>query len=137
MAAKASSPWPVPRRVASPSSPAWATPAWTAVDHIVGAEALHGAIQAYLGGGSAEQPLVSPLFADLTGLPPILVQCGSHEVPLDDSTSLAAPLASADVDVALEITPGASHVLQARGPELPEASAALRSPGRFLRRHLD
>jgi len=108
-----------------------------AVDRIVDAEALRAAFQAYLDGGSAERPLASPLFADLTGLPPILVQCGSYEVLLDDSTRLAARLAAADVAVALEITPGGSHVFQAHGPQLPAAADALRSAGRFLRRHLD
>ena len=108
-----------------------------AVDRIVDAEALRAAFQAYLDGGSAERPLASPLFADLTGLPPILVQCGSYEVLLDDSTRLAARLAAADVAVALEITPGGSHVFQAHGPELPAAADALLSAGGFLRRHLD
>lgn len=108
-----------------------------AVDRIVGAEAVRGAFQAYLGGGSAERPLASPLFADLTGLPPILIQCGSHEVLLDDSTRLATRLAAADVAVTLEVTPGASHGFQARGPELPEAAHALHNAGRFLRHHLN
>jgi acetyl esterase/lipase len=107
-----------------------------AVDRMLDAEGLQGAIEAYLAGGSAERPLASPLFADLTGLPPMLIQCGSHEVLLDDSTRLAARLATADVAVTLEVTPGASHVFQARWPE-PQAAEALHSAGRFLRRHLD
>jgi monoterpene epsilon-lactone hydrolase len=106
------------------------------VDPVVSVEALQAAFQAYLGETDATRPLVSPLFADLAGLPPTLIQCGSHEVLLDDSTRLAARLAAADVAVALEVTAGMSHVFQARGPELAEAAEALRSAGRFVRHHL-
>lgn len=108
-----------------------------AVDPVITAEALQAGFQAYVGGAAADRPLVSPLFADLAGLPPTLVQAGSHEVLLDDSTRLASRLAAADVAVTLEITPGMSHVFQARGPELPQAARALDSAGRFLRRSLD
>lgn len=106
-------------------------------DPVVTRDALQAAFQAYLGGADADRPLVSPLFADLAGLPPMLLQVGSCEVLLDDSTRLASRLAAADVAVTLEVTPGMSHVFQARGPELPEAARALESIGRFLRRSLD
>ncbi|MEV6931872.1 alpha/beta hydrolase [Dactylosporangium sp. NPDC051485] len=108
-----------------------------AVDPVVTADALQAGFQAYIGGADADRPLVSPLFADLAGLPPTLVQAGSHEVLLGDSTRLASRLAAADVAVTLEITPGMSHVFQARGPELPQAARALESVGRFLRQSLD
>jgi epsilon-lactone hydrolase len=107
-----------------------------AVDPVVDAAALSASIRAYLDGGSAERPLASPLFADPTGLPPVLLQCGSHEVLLDDSTRLAARLAAADVAVTLQVVPGATHVFQARGPHQADAADALRSAGAFLRRHL-
>ncbi|WP_067676716.1 alpha/beta hydrolase [Nocardia miyunensis] len=107
------------------------------VDPVVTAEALQAAFHAYLGGTNAGRPLVSPLFADLAGLPPTLVQAGSHEVLLDDATRLASRLAAADVAVTLEVTPGMSHVFQAKGSEVPEAAWALENVGRFLRQSLD
>jgi acetyl esterase/lipase len=108
-----------------------------AVDPVMTAEALQAGFHAYLGGTNADRPLVSPLFADLAGLPPTLVQAGSHEVLLDDATRLASRLAAADVAVTLEVTPGMSHVFQAQGPEVPEAAWALENVGRFLRQSLD
>lgn len=107
------------------------------VDPVVRADLLRASFEAYRAGADAADPRISPLHADLAGLPPTLIQCGSHEVLLDDSTRLAARLAAADVAVTLEVAPGMPHVFQARGPELPEAGAALRSIGRFLREHLD
>jgi acetyl esterase/lipase len=80
---------------------------------------------------------VSPLFAELSGLPPVLVQAGSFEVLLGDAVRLAGALAEADVAVTLEVSPRMSHVFQARGAESPQAAVALESAGQFLRRHLD
>jgi acetyl esterase/lipase len=78
---------------------------------------------------------VSPLFADLAGLPPLLVQAGSNEVLLDDATRLAARAAAADVAVTLEVTPGVPHVFQAFAGLLDEADAALARIGAFVRSH--
>src|SRR5439155_24566442 len=64
-------------------------------------------------GTASDDPLVSPIFADLTGLPPLLIQAGSHEVLLDDATTLAARAAAHDVAVTLDVTPGVPHVFQA------------------------
>jgi monoterpene epsilon-lactone hydrolase len=90
----------------------------------------------YAGGRPAADPLVSPVFADLTGLPPLLIQAGSHEILLDDATRLAARAAAADVQVRLEVTPGVPHVFQAFAALLDEASAALDSAGVFIRARL-
>jgi monoterpene epsilon-lactone hydrolase len=86
--------------------------------------------------GDPAGELVSPIFADLTGLPPLLIQAGSHEILLDDATGLAARAAAADVAVRLEITPGVPHVFQGFAAMLNEADAALTSAGEFLRAHL-
>ena len=86
-------------------------------------------------GGDLADPLVSPVFADLTGLPPLLIQAGSHEILLDDATRLAAHAAAADVRVTLEVTPGVPHVFQAFAALLDEAGAALNSAGAFIRGH--
>ena len=80
--------------------------------------------------------LVSPIFADLTRLPPLLIQAGSHEILLDDATRLAARAAAADVAVRLEVTPGVPHVFQGFAAMLDEGDAALASAGEFLRAHL-
>ena len=80
--------------------------------------------------------LVSPIFAELTGLPPLLIQAGSHEILLDDATRLASRAAAADVAVRLEVTPGVPHVFQGFAAMLDEGAAALTSAGEFLRARL-
>ncbi len=90
----------------------------------------------YVPAGDRTAELVSPIFADLTGLPPLLIQAGSHEILLDDATRLAAHAAAADVAVTLEVTPGVPHVFQGFAAMLDEGEAALTSAGEFLRAHL-
>jgi monoterpene epsilon-lactone hydrolase len=90
----------------------------------------------YLAGGDPAADLVSPVFADLSGLPPLLIQAGSHEILLDDATRLAARAAAADVAVRLDITPGVPHVFQAFAAMLDEGNAALTRGGEFLHAHL-
>jgi monoterpene epsilon-lactone hydrolase len=90
----------------------------------------------YVAAGDRRAELVSPIFADLTGLPPLLIQAGSHEILLDDATRLAARAAAADVAVRLEVTPGVPHVFQGFAAMLDEGDAALTSAGEFLRAHL-
>ena len=70
-----------------------------------------------------------PVFADLTGLPPLLIQAGSHEILLDDALRVAAHAAAADVAVELQITPGAPHVFQGFAAILTEGDAALTAAG--------
>jgi acetyl esterase/lipase len=83
-----------------------------------------------------EQPLLSPVFADLTGLPPLLVQVGANEVLLDDSVRLAGRAGADGVEVTLEIGPGLPHVFQHHYGRLDEADAALERAARFLTAHL-
>jgi acetyl esterase/lipase len=66
------------------------------------------------------------------GLPPLLIQAGTHEVLLDDAVRLARQAATADVEVTLDITPRVPHVFQAYYPILDEAAAALDRAGQFL-----
>ena len=89
-----------------------------------------------LGGPDAALPLISPIFADLSGLPPLLIQAGTHEVLLDDAVRLAEQAAAADVEVTLDITPGVPHVFQAYYAILDEGAAALDRAGQFLSAHL-
>jgi monoterpene epsilon-lactone hydrolase len=90
----------------------------------------------YIAGGDATDGFASPIFADLGGLPPLLIQVGSHEILLDDATRLATRAAAGDVAVTLEVTPGVPHVFQAFAAILDEGDAALTSAADFLRTHL-
>ena len=88
----------------------------------------------YLGGGSdARDPLVSPIHADLRGLPPMLIQVGSAETLLDDALRLAAVAAAADVRVTLEVWPEMIHAWTLFHPEVAQGRAALAALGRFIR----
>jgi acetyl esterase/lipase len=105
-------------------------------DPLLSPEALQARIADYTAGQDAALGLISPLFADLTGLPPLIIQAGTHEVLLDDALRLAERAAGADVEVTLDITPGVPHVFQAYHPILDEAAAALDRAGQFLSAHL-
>jgi epsilon-lactone hydrolase len=108
-----------------------------AVDPALTPEGLRRRAGDYVAGRDPADDLISPLFGDLAGLPPLLIQAGSHEILLDDATRLAARAAAADVVVTLDVTPGAPHVFQGFAGMLDEADAALGRAGEFLRRHLD
>lgn len=103
------------------------------VDPSITREGLAEAARQYLGRASADHPLVSPLFADLNGLPPLLVQVGAHETMIADSTRLAERAEAAGVEVTLETWPEMWHVWQNRVPELPEAVEAIDKIGVFVR----
>ena len=91
----------------------------------------------YLGDeGDARDPLASPLFADLKGLPPLLMQVGDRETVLSDSTQLADKARAAGVRVELEVWEHMIHVFQQFPSELIEARKALQSIGAFLQTHL-
>jgi acetyl esterase/lipase len=92
----------------------------------------------YLGGQDDPcDPLVSPLYADLAGLPPLLIQVGDRETVLDDSVMFADLARAAGVDVDLQVWDGMIHVFQMFGVELPEAHQAIASIAGFLNRYLD
>jgi acetyl esterase/lipase len=105
-------------------------------DPLLSRAALEARVPDYTSGQDAALGLISPVFADLSGLPPVLIQAGTHEVLLDDAIRLARQAATYDVAVTLDITPGVPHVFQAYYPILDEAIAALDRAGRFLSTHL-
>jgi epsilon-lactone hydrolase len=107
-----------------------------AVDVLMSPEALQARVADYTAGQDAALGLISPVFADLSGLPPLIIQAGTHEVLLDDAVRLARQAAAADVEVTLDITPGVPHVFQTFHPILDEAAAALDRAGQFLSAHL-
>jgi monoterpene epsilon-lactone hydrolase len=80
-------------------------------------------------------PLISPLFADLTGFPPILIQVGSAETLLADATRLAETAGAADVGVTLEIWPHMIHAWPVWNAGLEDGRRALASAGQFIRAH--
>ena len=90
----------------------------------------------YLGSQDPRRGEVSPIFAQLDGIPPLLIQVGGNEILLSDATRLAARAAESQVDVRLEVTPGVPHVFQAFAAMLDEGAAALDSGARFIREHL-
>ena len=91
----------------------------------------------YLAGADPNTPYASPARADLSGLPPLLVQVGTAEILLDDALNLAARAARDDVSVTLETFPAAPHVFQGFAAVLDEGRDALDRLGAFLRAHLD
>jgi acetyl esterase/lipase len=106
------------------------------VDPAFRPEAFPARARDYVGTANAGDGLVSPVFADLTGLPPLLVQVGTHEVLLDDAVRLAGRAAADNVAANLEVTPGVPHLFQAFAAVLEEGDAALSSVARFLHAHL-
>jgi epsilon-lactone hydrolase len=87
----------------------------------------------YLAGGDPANPAASPLYADLHGLPPLLIQVGSTEVLLDDSVRLARVAGEDDVPVSLEIWPGMIHQWQLFPSIVPDAARALADSAAFIR----
>ena len=104
-------------------------------DPIASGDSLRMSAAAYLQGQEPTNPLASPLHGDLSGLPPLLIQVGSEEVLIDDSTRLADAARAAGVDVTLEIAPDLPHVYQYFASFLPQAQAAIDRAGEFLSKH--
>jgi acetyl esterase/lipase len=90
----------------------------------------------YLNGADAKNPLASPLYGDLAGLPPLYIAAAESEALLDDSTRLAARATEAGVAVSLKIWEGLPHVWQLFQFLLPEARAAMDEAANFAKAHL-
>jgi epsilon-lactone hydrolase len=107
-----------------------------AIDPLIHKGYLGELADAYLGStADRSDPRVSPLFAKLAGLPPLLIQVGSAETLLDDAVRLAAAAGAADVDVTLEIWPHMIHAWPVWNAHLEAGRQALASAGHFMRRH--
>jgi len=89
----------------------------------------------YLGGRELDDPACSPLFASHKGLPPILIQVGSDEIILDDSTRLAVRCSEAGVEVTLQKFEGLWHDFQSHAGILQAADDAMTKIAEFLRAH--
>lgn len=90
----------------------------------------------YLAGADPQHPWASPLYADLRGLPPLLIHAGGDEILLSDATRFAERARAAGVTVQLEVWTGLWHVWHAWAGELPEGAAAIRRIGAFMRKQL-
>jgi monoterpene epsilon-lactone hydrolase len=104
-------------------------------DPMIQREGLLQTAKAYLGDADPRTQLASPLYADLRGLPPLLIQVGTAEMLLDDATRLAERAKSAGVDVALEVWDDMFHVWQFFAGMLPEGQQAIDRIGEFIRKH--
>jgi len=105
------------------------------VDPIVQREVILELAKTYLGSAHPRTPLAAPLYADLKGLPPLLIQVGTSEALLDDSTRLAERAKSAGVHVTLELWDDMIHMWHMYAAMLPEGQQAIDRIGEFIREH--
>ena len=107
------------------------------VDPLIHNQYLNELADAYLPPGmDRKDPRVSPVYADLKGFPPTLIQVGSVETLLDDATRFAAVAGAADVRVTLEIWPHMIHAWPLWNAHLEPGRRALASAGGFIREYL-
>lgn len=106
-----------------------------AVDPMITQQGISGTAERYLAGTDPKTPLASPNFADLAGLPPLLIQVGDHEVLLDDARILADRARDAGVDVDYQVWPNMFHVWHAFWPMLPQGDRAIEVIGDYLRKY--
>jgi acetyl esterase/lipase len=103
------------------------------IDPLISKPYLDGVVPLYAGQHDVADPMISPLHADLRGLPPLLVQVGSAETLLDDSIRLVRVAAIAGVPVALEVYPDMIHVWHLFHQRVAAGQRALEQAGRFMR----
>ena len=103
------------------------------IDLQVTRQGLRDAGELYMGGRDPANPMASTLFADLTGLPPLLLQVGGDEVLLDDSRLFAERARAAGVEATVRVFDGMWHVFHFHAPEVPEAQAAMNDIAAFIR----
>src|SRR3954453_7189163 len=104
-----------------------------AVDPLIQKNYLAELAALYLNGVDPRTPLASPIYADLRGLPPMLIQAGSAETLLDDAVHLAGKAAAADVRITLAVWPDMIHAWHLFYPQLAEGRGALAEVGEFVR----
>ncbi len=105
-----------------------------AIDPLIHAAYLEEVAEAYARRSDRRDPLVSPLFSDLKGFPPTLIQVGSDETLLDDATRFAARAGAADVAVTLQVWPHMIHAFPMWNARLADGRRALAEAGAWMRR---
>jgi epsilon-lactone hydrolase len=108
-----------------------------AADPMVHKDGLVGMAKAYLAGKNPRTPLAAPLYAELAGLPPLLIQVGTSETLLDDASRLAERAKKAGVNVTYEPWDKMIHVWQLFAPMLDEGQQAIEKIGAFIRKHAE
>lgn len=106
------------------------------LDPMIQVGRINEAVKHYAGDNDLRTPLISPAFADLQGLPPMLIQVGDHEVLLSDSLTVAENARKAGVDVTIEVWPEMWHVFQTLAAMMPEAEQAINQSGKYLHEKL-
>jgi monoterpene epsilon-lactone hydrolase len=106
------------------------------LDIIIQIEVLKEMVEAYVGDADPKEPLVSPIHADLTGLPPILIQVGTSEVLLDDAKRLAENAKKSGVDVTLDVWENMIHIFQYFCFMLPEGQEAIDKVADFIEENI-
>ena len=107
------------------------------VDPYFGDMGLNSIIPDYIGEHDPYEPLISPLFADLAELPPLLLHVGDYEILLDDTVSFGKKAVEAGVDAQTVVWPEMFHVFQTFAPFLPEARQAIRQIAAFINQTLE
>ena len=105
-----------------------------AIDPLIHKGYLEELASAYAGAADRRDPLISPLFSDLKGFPPVLIQVGSAETLLDDAVRFARAAGLADVAVTLEVWPHMIHAWPMWNARLADGRRALERVGEFVRR---
>lgn len=112
------------------------TPSYTTradADPMITQRAITETAKLYYGPADPKEPLVSPVFADLSGLAPLCIQVGDAEVLLNDATELAERAQAAGVEVSIEVWDDMIHVWPAFYPILPEGGQAIEKMSAFLK----
>lgn len=104
-------------------------------DPMLSPAALNTFATFYLGDRDRRAPLASPLFADLSGLPPVLIQVGSTEILLSDAQRLADKIRAAGGKALIDVWPKMPHVFQVLAARIPEGKRAIVQLGDFLKSH--
>jgi acetyl esterase/lipase len=104
-------------------------------DPMLPADKLRSAAEMYAAGADLADPLVSPVYGDFAGLPPLLIHAGSAEVLVDDARRVAAAARAAGVDVELKVWDAQPHVFHMLAALVPEARSAIDEVGRFAVAH--
>ena len=105
-------------------------------DPFVSSELLEMVVNSYIPEEDVFNPIVSPIYADLSALPPLLIHVGSQEILLDDSLRLMSKAARSNVAVELKVWQNMIHCFQLFAPNLADGREAIREAGAFLIEHL-
>ncbi|HEY9416573.1 MAG TPA: alpha/beta hydrolase [Pseudonocardia sp.] len=103
---------------------------------VVSADGLMSMVQAFLQGASPKDPVANPLYADLTGFPPVLIHVGAEEALVSDSETFARNASAVGVDVTLVVEPEMLHVYPFGAGRMPEADAAIARMASWVRARL-